>query len=120
MNNYRDRAIPPGWDRWYGWNGPKEGWSSVNDQGHEKQLDRSEADVLAAREARNFLDARLSNSAPVFAFVSFGAMHEPYHYSSVDDRKFRGVGVPRTPAFNEADVSDKNASIRSLTPLSQG
>ena len=26
-------GIPPGWDRWYAWNGPYEGWTSLNDQG---------------------------------------------------------------------------------------
>ena len=119
MNNYRDRLIPPGWDRWYAWNGVNEGWSAVNDQGQRRSLDRREADVLVAREAGAFLDARLSNRAPVFAFVNFGAMHEPYYYSKIDDRKFRGVGVPRTPAFNEDDVSDKNVSIRQMTKLSQ-
>ena len=25
MNNYTDWVIPPGWDRWYAWNGPSEG-----------------------------------------------------------------------------------------------
>jgi arylsulfatase A-like enzyme len=39
-------------------------------------------------------------------------------YPGIDGEKFRGVGVPRTEAFNEADVSDKNAGIRSLTRLS--
>src|SRR5215212_1626295 len=48
MNNYRDRAIPPGWDRWYGWNGPKEGWASVNDQGREKPLKKQQADSLVS------------------------------------------------------------------------
>lgn len=120
MNNYRDRLIPPGWDRWYAWNGAKEGWSAINDQGHQKPLDRRKADVLVAKEAEKFLDARLAKRAPVFAFVNFGAMHNPYYHSQIDDKKFRGVSVPRTPAFNEDDISDKNASIRSLSRLSQG
>lgn len=120
MNNYRDRLIPPGWDRWYAWNGENEGWTSVNDQGRRKPLDRQQADVLVSREAQAFLDARLSKRAPVFAFVNFGAMHEPYPYSKIDDKKFRGVGVPRTPAFNEDDVSDKNARIRDLPKLTRG
>jgi arylsulfatase A-like enzyme len=85
-----------------------------------RSLNKREADALVAKEARTFLDNRLSNRAPVFAFVNFGAMHDPYYYAEVDDRKFRGVGVPRTRAFNEDDVSDKNASIRSLTRLSEG
>ena len=120
MNNYRDPLIPPGWDRWYAWNGVKEGWGAINDQGDQRPLDRRRADALVAKEAKTFLDARLRRAAPVFAFVAFGAMHEPYYYPSIDDKKFRGVGVPRTPAFNEDDVSDKNARIRSLPRLSQG
>ena len=112
MNNYRDRAIPPGWDRWYGWNEPKEGWASVNDQGHEKQLDRPEADTLVSRNAMEFLDNRLNKAAPVFAFVNFGAMHDPYYYPKIDDDRFKGAGVPRSPAFNEESVADKPAYLR--------
>jgi N-acetylglucosamine-6-sulfatase len=112
MNNYTERYIPPGWDRWYGWNGPKEGWSSVNDQGRVKPLNKREADALVAREARTFLDNRLSNRAPVFAFVNFGAMHDPYYHDEKDDARFKGVGVPRTPAFNEASVGDKPPYLR--------
>jgi N-acetylglucosamine-6-sulfatase len=112
MNNYRDRAIPPGWDRWYAWNGPKEGWSHLNDQGHEKSLDRPEADSLVSKNALEFLDNRLNNAAPVFAFVNFGAMHDPYHHANIDDGKFKGAGVPRSPAFNEDSVADKPAYLR--------
>src|SRR5918995_7245947 len=48
MNNYRDTVIPPGWNRWYAWNGVDEGWSSVNDQGNGGELDRQYADALLA------------------------------------------------------------------------
>ena len=112
MNNYRDRLIPPGWDRWYAWNGVDQGWTSVNDQGNVKDLDRQQADVLVADNAAAFLENRVDDAAPVFAFVNFGAMHQPFPYSPEDRNKFEGVNVPRTPAFNEADVSDKNAEIR--------
>ncbi|HEV2745333.1 MAG TPA: sulfatase [Rubrobacter sp.] len=119
MNNYRDRVIPPGWDRWYAWNGVDEGWSSVNDQGNVGELDRQYADALVADNAAAFLEQRLANPEPVFAFVNFGAMHEPYPSSAVDEEKFRGVGVPRTPAFNEADVSDKSTDIRRRDRLTE-
>ena len=118
MNNYRDRLIPPGWDRWYAWNGPKMGWTHVNDQGTEQPLDPPEADALVAKNALEFLDHRLNKDAPVFAFVNFGAMHEPYHHAQIDDDKFKGVGVPRTPAFNEDNVSDKPSDVRRLSKLS--
>src|SRR5215211_7550796 len=118
MNNYRDTVIPPGWNRWYAWNGVDEGWTSVNDQGNQKPLDRQEADSLVAREALGFLSTRLDNAAPVFAFVNFGAMHEPYPYAQIDADKFQGENVPRTPAFNEDDVSDKPDFVRGLPRLS--
>jgi arylsulfatase A-like enzyme len=112
MNNYRERSIPPGWDRWYGWNGPKEGWSSVNDQGREKPVVKQKADSLVSKNALEFLDNRLNKAAPVLAFVNFGAMHDPYYYPKVDDNKFQGASVPRTPAFNEKSVADKPAYLR--------
>lgn len=118
INNYRDRTIPPGWDRWYAWNGPKMGWSSVNDQGKERPVDRRKADSLVAGEALRFLSRRLDDEAPVFAFVGFGAMHDPYYYPKTDAKKFRNEKVPRTPAFNERDVSDKPAQVRELPRLS--
>ena len=118
MNNYTDRVIPPGWDRWYAWNSRAEGWSRVNDQGVQKPLERPEADSLVKDEALRFLSNRLNKDAPVFAFVNFGAMHEPYYYAQIDADKFKGEAVPRTPAFNEDDVSDKPADIRSRPKLS--
>ena len=118
MNNYTDRVIPPGWDRWYAWNGPSEGWTALNDQGTQKPLDWQEADSLVAGEALEFLSNGLKGKAPLFAFVSFGAMHEPYSYAQIDADKFTGENVPRTPAFNEDDVSDKPNYIRNQPKLS--
>jgi N-acetylglucosamine-6-sulfatase len=118
MNNYTDRAIPPGWDRWYAWNGPQEGWTSVNDQGTQKPLDWEEADSLVAEEAIEFLNNDLKSEAPLFAFVNFGAMHKPYFYTPIDAGTFAGEKVPRTPAFNEDDVSDKPKHVQKRPELS--
>ena len=92
----------------------------VNDQGREKPLDKQEADALVAKNALEFLDNRLNRPAPVFAFVNFGAMHEPYYYARIDDDKFKGASVPRTPAFNEESVADKPAYVSNLPTLSNG
>src|SRR5215212_932664 len=118
MNNYRELSTPPGWDRWYAWNGINEGWTSVNDQGTQKPLDWQKADSLVADEALEFLSNRLKSDAPVFAFVNFGAMHYPYFYAQSDADKFTGENIPRTPAFNEDDVSDKPKHIRKRPKLS--
>jgi N-acetylglucosamine-6-sulfatase len=123
MNNYTDPlfpppVIPPGWDRWYAWDGPQEGWASVNDQATHIPLNRQVADSLVKDKALRFLSHRLDNAAPVFAFVNFAAMHEPYYHANIDDEKFKGVRVPRTTAFNEDNVSDKPSNIRELPKLS--
>jgi N-acetylglucosamine-6-sulfatase len=114
MNNYTSLEIPPGWDRWHAWNGPLQGWTYVNDQGTRKELIRNAADRDTSSSALRYLGNHLDKPAPVFAWVSFGAEHEPYYHDDADDGAFTDVGVPRTPAFNEDDVSDKPSHIQSL------
>ena len=118
MNNYRELTIPPGWNRWYAWNGENEGWSALNDQGTQKPLVRQEADLGVSNAALKFLNSNVGGTEPVFAYVNFGAEHHPYYYDQADAGKFQGVGVPRTPSFNEANVSDKPSKVRDLAPLS--
>ena len=50
----------------------------MNDQSAQKPLERPEADSLVKDEALRFPSNQLNNDASVFAFISFGAMHEPY------------------------------------------
>jgi len=119
MNNYAGSGIPPGWDRWYAWDGPSMGWSSVNDQGNHHPLDPQTADSRVKDEALRFLSHRLDHAAPVFAFVNFGAMHGPYYHAKIDNGKFKGERVPRTTAFNEDNVSDKPRFVRNLPKLSR-
>jgi N-acetylglucosamine-6-sulfatase len=112
LNNYRTLAIPPGWDRWYAWNGPQEGWTALNDQGTQKPLTPQKADPSVSKAALEFLRNNLGRPAPVFAYVNFGAEHSPYPYAKADASKFEGEGVPRSPSFNEDNVSDKPSHVR--------
>jgi N-acetylglucosamine-6-sulfatase len=118
MNNYTDPSIPPGWDRWYAWNGPKQGWTAINDQGTQRSLIPKAADRAVGDRALRFMANRVDSDKPFFAFVSFGAEHAPYHYDSADAGAFEGEGVPRTDSFNEADVTDKPSFVQNLAPLS--
>jgi arylsulfatase A-like enzyme len=119
MNNYTDPSIPPGWDRWYAWNGPKQGWTAVNDQGTQRSLIPRAADRVVGDRAFRFLENRVDSPTPFFAFVNFGAEHAPYYHDKADDGAFEGVGVPRTDSFNEEDVTDKPTFVRNLAPLSE-
>jgi N-acetylglucosamine-6-sulfatase len=119
LNDYTDLGIPPGWDRWYAWNGPQEGWTALNDQGTQKTLIRRAADRGVSNAALKFLGDRVGGPAPVFASVNFGAEHFPYHYDQADTNKFKGVKVPRSPSFNEGDVSDKPSYVSDLPQLTE-
>jgi N-acetylglucosamine-6-sulfatase len=118
LNNYSGLGIPQGWDRWYAWNGPQEGWTALNDQGTQKPLTRQDADSGVSATALEFLDNQLDKPAPVFAFVNFGAAHYPYPYAKSDEDSFKGARVPRSPAFNEMSVADKPSKVSDLPPLS--
>lgn len=106
LNNYGGNDIPPGWDRWYAWNGPRMGWSSVNDQGRTFALEKSKADALVSGKALRFLN-NTSRDRPFFVWAGFGTPHKPFFHAQSTNDRFTGAQVPRTPAYNEADVSDK-------------
>ena len=63
-------------------------------------------DVLA-RKAEDLL--RRSSGTPFFLYLTPYAPHHPATPAPRHDRLFAGAQVPRTPSFNEADVSDKPA-----------
>src|SRR5215213_4564951 len=119
LNDYTAPGIPPGWDRWYAWNGPKDGWTAINDQGTQKTLIRRAADRGVSNAALKFLGDRLGGPAPVFVSVNFGAEHFPYYHDQADTEMFEDVGVPRDPSFNEADVSDKPTYVSGLPQLTE-
>ena len=68
-------------------------------------------DVLA-RKAEDLL--RRSSGTPFFLYLTPYAPHHPATPAPRHDRLFAGAQVPRTPSFNEADVSDKPAPRTAL------
>lgn len=69
-------------------------------------------DVLA-RKAEDLL--RRSGGTPFFLLLTPYAPHHPATPAPRHDRLFAGAQVPRTPSFNEEDVSDKPAPRSSLS-----
>lgn len=55
---------------------------------------------------------------PFFAYVSPTAPHKPYIPARRDAHTFDGLEAPRSPSFNEEDVSDKPPWIQLLPRLS--
>jgi arylsulfatase A-like enzyme len=105
--------VPPGWDDWVGYEGgfqEEETYDAfkVNVGGEVARKDadkRHETDFLAWR-AENFIRARGADE-PWFLTVATNAPHSPALASDRNDGTYAGRVMPRTPAFNEADLSDK-------------
>jgi arylsulfatase A-like enzyme len=121
--------IPPGWDQWFSTYGGAPGYYNygVNDNGTVIQFGAEpedySTDVLTERMVSFFDQAEVNDDQPFFAFFAPSAPHAqgvpngppipaPRHVGMFD-----GLTAPRTPSFNEADVSDKPPHIRNLPPL---
>ena len=92
---------------------PPPGWDSFGDvQGFAEEGETEEAAV--AGRALRFNEEWLawSDGGPFFEMVGFTAPHLPNTFEGQDAEKFADEGVPRSPAWNESDVSDKPRYIR--------
>jgi arylsulfatase A-like enzyme len=116
--------IPPGWDEWFhtgSFGGARYFDYTVNDNGQLVNYGNAPedyvTDVLTA-EAVDFINRTEANDAqPFFLTFTPGAPHgdrarngppipAPRHAGM-----FAGAQAPRTPSFNEADISDKPPPI---------
>ena len=135
LNEYlKDDALPPGWDRWFGVVEPASRYFNlhVNDQGvftkfgHDDPADYS-TDLITDR-AVEFIEAREYGDSPIFLSVGYVAPHVGRSFQERGShcdrqgpepaprhlRAFIREKLARGPAFDEDDVSDKPAAVRSL------
>jgi arylsulfatase A-like enzyme len=140
LNRYENRPrIPPGWSEWRA-TAPDD--QSVydyilNDNGtlvrRHAQPDDFKQDVLT-RIAVDLIGRRASNPAPLFLWLTYTAPHVANPDRSPNMPRdcgnaakpaarhahaFDNAPLPKPPNFNEADVNDKPASIRSLYTLTE-
>ena len=129
-------AIPPGYTEWYGSLG-KSAYNyynyKVNQNGtvvsHGSSPDQYQSDFYT-RKAVDFITRRGRTAAgggkPFFLFVTYLAPHWANASEENDGTtiqapvaaprhqgRFAGEVLPKSPAFNEADMTDKPASLRS-------
>jgi arylsulfatase A-like enzyme len=133
LNRYPRSAsstyIPPGWDDWQAFvasTGDDETGSfytgySMNENGtlvsygHDPK-DYS-TDVLRDK-ATSFIEDSASTGRPFFLYLAPYAPHGPSTPASRHTNAFLSEEAPRVPSFDEADVSDKPAWVRSFPELS--
>lgn len=119
MNGYGsgDTYVPPGWDRWYGWQGRYRspgGEYRLNENGDIKRydLDRIHDTDLLREKTVDFIRNQRGAGAPFFAYVAPNAPHTPAYVPERHEGMFSERSLPRPPSFDEEDVSDKPAAMR--------
>ena len=131
LNAYPDpddpTHIPPGWDYWWA---PitDSAYSSynytVNDNGtlvtYGSQPQDYITDVIAGNAA-SFITTTttMHPGSPFFMFVSVYAPHSPFTPAPRHTSLFPDAQVPRTPGFNESDMSDKPVWMQTFPPLTE-
>jgi N-acetylglucosamine-6-sulfatase len=120
MNSYNDLYVPPGWDEWFALKQQGgEFYDAVNEDGQWTTLGgRHSADVFAD-EASDFIRRSSASPDPFFVMVDTIAPHAPPEVAARYQDAFATTPLPKPPNFNEADVSDKPAWVRSRNRHSQ-
>src|SRR5215213_6217171 len=115
--------VPPGWDRWYAWEGLYGGHDTsyqINENGQIVTYQRSQIHDtdLHAQTAENFIRNTANNNTPFFMYLAPNAPHHPSYYAPRHANMFSNTALPKPSSFNEADVSDKPQWVRNKPRLS--
>ena len=122
FNGYWDDTtyIPLGWDRWFAtWGGYFD--YDANDQGTIKHFGTDGSDYqtdVLGRRTKDFIGASAAAGKPFFAYVAPRAPHLAATPAPRDLHAYDDLKAPRSPSFNELNVSDKPPWIRDLPKLS--
>jgi N-acetylglucosamine-6-sulfatase len=122
LNGYPDRSnlmyIPPGWNEWYSamkGNAYSEYNYTLNENGKQVAYGNKPEDYgtdVYARKAIDFIQRTSKDGKPFFVYLTPYAPHGPATPAPRHDKLFPDAKAPRTPNYNEADVSDKPNYIR--------
>ncbi len=119
--------IPPGWDEWFSPTNDAAYNSynyTVNDDGVIRHYGGTPADYISdvlAHEAISFIERTVLTQpgTPFFLELAFYAPHAPANPAPRHANRFPRIQAPRTPSFNEADMSDKPVWMQTLPPLTE-
>ena len=119
--------IPPGWVDWHadfsGDDGKEAGLEyydySMNDNGTVTKYAENPQDYLTDVVAKKTLDALRSvpSGQPFFMYIAPRAPHQPAIRAQRHDGLFSDLSAPRTPSFNEGDMTGKPDWLREFAPF---
>jgi N-acetylglucosamine-6-sulfatase len=117
--------IPPGWSEWYV---PVKGDPyteynyTLNENGQQVAYGDKPKDYgtdVYVGKAVDFIQRSANDGEPFFVYLAPYAPHAPYTPAHRHVDLFADLKAPRTPNYNEEDVSDKPAYIRDRSLLTQ-
>ncbi|MGB2696136.1 MAG: sulfatase [Dehalococcoidia bacterium] len=112
--------IPPGWSEWYaavGDHAYSQFNYTLNENGILNAYGKAPADYgtdVLSRKAAGFIRRASRANTPFFLYLTPLAPHWPAAPAPRYAHLFPGAKAPRTPAFDEEDVSDKPDYIQAL------
>jgi N-acetylglucosamine-6-sulfatase len=110
--------VPPGWTEWHALTDPTaERYYDyeINDDGELRHYGDSADDYKTRVLGHLAVDAvrhAARGDRPLFLYVGFNAPRPPSTPTGRDAGTYAAAAAPRTPAFDERDVSDKPSFIR--------
>ena len=113
MNDYHGSRVPAGWDDWYGISGGHRS-QDLNENGRIRHYDPGDfhLDDVLAEKAAGYVGSPPGSGSPFFLWVGTQAPHAPADPASRHEEAFPDARLPRSPSFDEGDVSDKPDWVR--------
>jgi len=114
------RYVPPGWTDWaspVAGDPYSEYHYTLNHNGHMETHGTAPQDYgtdVYMGLARRFVERSVARGTPFFAYVPVFAPHEPATPAPADVDRFAGATAPRTPSYNQADVTGMPVLIQNL------
>ncbi|MFN8644097.1 MAG: sulfatase [Candidatus Binatia bacterium] len=112
--------IPPGWDDWQAFVGPKYFNYSLILNGvavtYGNAATDYSTDVIRER-VKTFISGAVAAQQPFFAYVAFKAPHGPWQPAPRHVGKYAGLAPWRPASYNEPDVSDKPTWVQNTPQL---
>ena len=126
LNGYSDTRVPPGWDEWYGVAGNFLS-NDLNENGAVLRYDpdTDHLDDVISERASGYVERTAGadppffiNDRPFLMWIGTKAPHQPATPAPRHEDDLADVRLPRTPSFDEMDVSDKPGWVNSNPKLS--
>jgi arylsulfatase A-like enzyme len=110
--------VPPGWSNWQTWVSTKADGTKVWNVNGNLVGDTRRHDHYVSDKAVEFISRQAGSTSPFFMYLAPYAPHFGLAPAPKYDHTFDNLAMPKSPSFNEADVSDKPAFVRNSPTLS--